>query len=80
MVKVIITGVPSHPEPLAEKCGVAVMVEIIGINPILLAVKVLIFPVPDAASPISGWLLVHVILENVPVKLTAAEAVPVQIF
>jgi hypothetical protein len=52
MVKLI--GEPSQPDPLVEKCGVAVMVATIGLVPGFTAVNDPIFPVPDAARPISG--------------------------
>lgn len=53
-VMVKLMGIPSQPDPPCEKCGVTVMVAAMGFVPGLVPVNVPMFPVPDAASPISG--------------------------
>jgi hypothetical protein len=55
-VIVKVRGVPT--QPLAV--GVTVIVAITGVVPVFVAVKVGIFPVPLAASPIVGSLFVQV--------------------
>ena len=47
-------GIPSHPGPLKEKCGVTVIVAIIGFEPAFRQVNAPMSPLPEAASPISG--------------------------
>ena len=54
MVKLL--GVPVHPDALV---GVTVMVAVIATEVLLMAVKLAILPVPLAASPIDGVLLVQ---------------------
>ena len=51
-----VCGVPGQPLPV----GVTVIVAVIGVVPVLVAVKLAIFPVPFAAKPIAVLLLVHV--------------------
>ena len=64
------TGAPLH--PLAD--GVTVMVATTGTVPVLVAVKVVILPVPFAASPIEGVLLLHanVVPATGPLKVIVA--------
>ena len=44
---------------LFVKCGVIVIVAVIGANPVFVAVKEDIFPVPLAANPMDGFEFVH---------------------
>ena len=55
------------------------MIATTGAVPRFIAVNELMFPVPDPVSPISGWLFVHEIVANVPVKLMAVDVIPLQI-
>lgn len=60
--------------------GVTVMVAVIGAAVVLVAVKLAILPVPDAAKPIAVLLFVqlYTVPATVPVKLTAAVGDPLQ--
>ena len=82
IVKVCV--VPVQVIPPLVNTGVTVMIAIIGLVPVLTAVKLAILPVPLAASPMDGALLVQ-LNESAPVgpvvglvKLTAAVGVPLQ--
>ena len=55
------------------------MVAITGAVVKFIPVKAGIFPVPDAASPISGWLFVQEIVAKTPVKAIEFERAPLQI-
>ena len=59
-------------------CAVTVMVAVIGVLPVLVAVKTPILPVPLAAKPIDGLLLLqtYVVPVDGPVKLMAAAGEP----
>jgi hypothetical protein len=50
---------PVQLTPLLVKVGVTIIVAIIGVVPILMAEKAAISPLPEAASPIPGSLLIH---------------------
>ncbi len=81
-VMVNIFGGPSQVTPPVVRCGVTSMVATIGSVPELMAVKgAIIFPVPLAAKPIEGSLLVQVYvvvpLTLVVVKVIMAVEVPV---
>ena len=58
-VMVNVLGVPVHVTPALVKRGVTVMVAVMGVLPVLVAGKAAMFPVPLAASPIAGLLLVQ---------------------
>ena len=74
MVKLL--GVPVHPDALV---GVTVMVAVIATDVVLMAVKLAILPVPLAANPIDGVLLVqlYTVPVTVPEKVIGAVAKPV---
>jgi hypothetical protein len=76
-VMVNVIGVPLQVPPALVKLGVTVMVATIGAVDPLVAVKEGIFPVPLAARPIAGALLVQLntVPAGVPLKLTAVVAV-----
>lgn len=76
-VIVKLTGVPVQPE---ADDGVTVMVAVIGAAVLLVAVKLGILPVPDAARPMAVLLFVqlYTVPATVPVKLTAAVPDPLQ--
>ena len=57
MLKVI--AVPVQVTPPLVKLGVTVIVAVTGAVPVLIAVKEAMSPVPDAASPMDGLLLVQ---------------------
>lgn len=67
-------GVPG--QPLAE--GVAVMVAVTGVVPVLVAVKAPMFPLPDVANPMepSLFVQVYVVPVTVPAKFTAVVLAP----
>ena len=71
---------PVQPTPLFVNVGVTVTVAVIGDVPLLTAAKAGIFPVPFAASPMAGFVLVHEYVVAPPVlfvlKLTAVIFVP----
>ena len=69
-------GTPVH--PFAE--GVTVMIAVALVEPVLVAVKEGMFPVPLAASPIVVLLLVHekVVPVTVPLRGTEVVTVPLQ--
>ncbi len=69
-----VRGVPG--QPLAE--GVTVMVAVTGVVPVFTPLKTGRFPVPEAAKPMAGLLLVHakVLPVTGPVKFTAVEGEP----
>ena len=50
---------PEHVIPLKTETGVTLIVAVRVALPILVAVKVPMFPVPLAGKPIEGWLLVQ---------------------
>lgn len=72
-VIVNVIGVPAQ----LLAVGVTVIVATTGAVVILVAVKLAILPVPDAARPIDGWVLVQLntVPATAPLKLTAAVAV-----
>ena len=72
-VMVNVAGVPTQ----APKAGVTVIVATTGAVPVFTAVKDAILPVPLAAKPMEGVLLVqlNVVPGTEPVKVTAAVAV-----
>jgi hypothetical protein len=76
-VIVKLTGVPVQPD---ADDGVTVMVAVIGAAVALVAVKLGILPVPEAASPIAVLLLVqlYTVPATVPVKFTGAVPDPLQ--
>lgn len=76
-VMVNVLDVPVH--PAAD--GVTVIVEMIGDVPVLVAVKLAISPLPEAAKPIEVLSLVQLyrVPPTAPVKLTAAVAALLQI-
>ena len=78
MVKLI--EVPVQVTPALVKLGVTVMVPEIGEPVRLVATKGAILPVPLAANPIAGLLLVqlYTVPGAIPVKLTAAVKLPLQ--
>ena len=83
-VIVKLCAVPVQVIPAVVYCGVTVTIAIIGDRPVFTAMKLGILPVPLAANPIDGALLVHVNV-NAPVgpvvglvKLIAAVGVPLQ--
>ena len=65
------TGKPLHPFAV----GVAEMVAVSMVVPAFIAVNEAIFPIPLAARPMDGVLLVHV---TGPEKVTGAVAIPLQ--
>jgi hypothetical protein len=75
-VIVKVRGVPLHPLAL----GVTVIVATTGVVPVFTAVNEAISPVPLAARPIDGVLLVqlYVVPATAPPKLTAAVLAPLQ--
>jgi uncharacterized phage infection (PIP) family protein YhgE len=68
-VMVKLCGAPKQP----FISGVTVMVAVTGFAPVLIAVKEVISPEPEAASPIEGVLLVQLntVLGTFPVKVMA---------
>lgn len=73
-------GVPVQLTPPAVNTGVTVMLATTGALVMLVAVKLAILPVPDAASPMLVLLLVqlYTVPAAVPLKVIAAVAVPLQ--
>lgn len=73
-----VRGVPEQVSPLLKKDGVTVMVAVIGADPLLVTVNAGMFPVPEAARPMEGVLLVQLkfVPEMPPVKLIALVLVP----
>ena len=69
-------GVPVQPESV----GVTVMVDVIGLVPVLVAVNAGVFPVPLAAKPMVVLEFVHakVAPAGVEAKAEAATAPPLQ--
>lgn len=79
-VMVKVTGTPVQVTPLV-KVGVTVIVAVTGALVVLVAVKMAILPVPDAASPDSGIAVRPAIYRaaTVPLKVTAAVALPLHL-
>ena len=73
-------GVPVQLTPPEVNTGVTVMLATTGALVMLVAVKLAILPVPDAASPMLVLLLVqlYTVPAAVPLKVIAAVAVPLQ--
>lgn len=73
-------GVPVQLTPPEVNTGVTVMLATTGALVVLVAVKLAILPVPDAASPMLVLLLVqlYTVPAAVPLKVIAAVAVPLQ--
>ena len=69
-----VCAVPGQPLPV----GVTVIVAVIGMVPVLVAVKLAMLPVPAAAKPIAVLLLVHAYVTpaNVLVKAAGATVLP----
>ncbi len=74
MVKLTVDPEQLVPELLDE--GVTLMVATTGDEPVLVDVKVPMFPVPLPARPIEGCVLVQLYVVPVPVKVTAAVGPP----
>ncbi len=79
-VIVNVIGVPVQSVPPFRKLGVTVIVAVTGALVALVAVNDAMSPVPLAARPIDGVLLVHVYTVPVtaPLKVTAVVAAPLQ--
>ena len=69
---------PSHITRLLVYSGVTVMVAVIGVIPVLWAVKAGMFPEPLAPSPIDGVLFNQPYDVPVPMKLTGFVVDPSQ--
>ena len=76
MVKVLV--IPVHDTPPLVYVGYTVMVATCGVVPVLIPIKLAIFPVPLAAKPIDVLLLVQLntVPGTVPVKFTGAVGDP----
>ena len=77
-VIVKLVGIPMQLIPKLELMGVTVIVEVIGLVPLLIAVK-LMSPVPEAFKPIKGFELLQVKDDaSTPLNVIGPTAAPLQ--
>jgi len=69
----IVWGGPVQLVPPIVNDGVTVIVAVIGLDPLLVAMKEVISPVPFAERPIEGWLLVQLKVVTPPSLLVVNE-------